>query len=353
MSNRLILDVFRPTTTKVSFALVLAFLPLFAASMWSFQKISMSAEVKTWVLSVSLSSIFYLVSTVGYWVRKILTGKEAYSSDLFATLAMVVVIVICAFVTFFSPLRGYVISEKIEHWGQMGDFFGGMLNPILAFASFIALLYTIRIQSEELKLTREEFVKSVEAQKELVRETENQRMQMQEQIQYQQRQDDWKLCIQPIRDKINLIRELLFDIETTVTPRQSLHGLLNRAIADERKEVLNGASITPDDGESCCTVPEIQLSNVAKRLQVFMSKRPPHFFVGKVKRIVSELEIADYLMGQLVELKATDTALGTLHAELGMPAALCEMLDGFQGIDVPRWTLIGSSFYLNAKSIKR
>lgn len=47
-------------------------------------------------------------------------------------------------------------SSEPEQWGQMGDFFGGMLNPILAFASFIALLYTIRIQSEELKLTRAE-----------------------------------------------------------------------------------------------------------------------------------------------------------------------------------------------------
>ncbi|HCU64563.1 MAG TPA: hypothetical protein DF774_02255 [Rheinheimera sp.] len=48
-------------------------------------------------------------------------------------------------------------------YGQMGDFFGGMLNPILAFASFIALLYTIRIQSEELRLTKDELAKSAEA----------------------------------------------------------------------------------------------------------------------------------------------------------------------------------------------
>lgn len=43
-------------------------------------------------------------------------------------------------------------------YGQMGDFFGGLLNPVLAFASFMALLYTIRIQSEELK-------RSVDAQR--------------------------------------------------------------------------------------------------------------------------------------------------------------------------------------------
>lgn len=61
----------------------------------------------------------------------------------------------------------YPISSTAAEWGQMGDFFGGMLNPILAFASFIALLSTIRIQSEELRLTREEFTKSSKAQQEL------------------------------------------------------------------------------------------------------------------------------------------------------------------------------------------
>lgn len=63
--------------------------------------------------------------------------------------------------------------EGIGAWGPVGDFFGGMLNPILAFASFIALLYTIRIQSEELRLTREEFSKSVDAQERLAKEAEN------------------------------------------------------------------------------------------------------------------------------------------------------------------------------------
>ncbi|WP_423185322.1 hypothetical protein ACO1PK_09055 [Alishewanella sp. d11] len=350
MFDKLIESIFRPTTLKLPIALLLAFGPLFSASMFA-----LSAEVKTWVIFVSLGSIFYLVCTVGYWVRKILTGDEKYRSDLFATLAMIVVMVILSFVTFFSPLRGYVISDKIEHWGQMGDFFGGMFNPLLAFSSFIALLYTIRIQSEELKLTREEFAKSAEAQQKLVKETENQRLQMREQIQHQQLQDDCRLCIQPIRDKINLIRDLLFDIETTVIPEQSLHDLLNRALSDERTKVSHDYAGT-HDGQSNIfdkSLPEIQLSNVAKRLQVYLSRRPPHFFIGKVKRIASELEIADYLMGQLVKLKATGTTLDTLHAELGMPAALCEILDGFQGFDAPRWVTIVSDFYLDAKKIKK
>lgn len=47
-------------------------------------------------------------------------------------------------------------------YGQMGDFFGGLLNPVLAFASFMALLYTISIQSKELR-------HSVNAQQDIAR----------------------------------------------------------------------------------------------------------------------------------------------------------------------------------------
>jgi hypothetical protein len=40
--------------------------------------------------------------------------------------------------------------------GQWGDFFGGMLNPILSFLAFAGLLYTILLQRRELGLSREE-----------------------------------------------------------------------------------------------------------------------------------------------------------------------------------------------------
>jgi Putative phage abortive infection protein len=54
--------------------------------------------------------------------------------------------------------------------GTLGDFVGGTLNPVFAFISFLALLYTINIQlkelalsRQELRLTREELSKSADA----------------------------------------------------------------------------------------------------------------------------------------------------------------------------------------------
>lgn len=88
---------------------------------------------------------------------------------LLATLAVFVLYVISAFLEMFSK---YPFATSVEKWGQVGDFFGGMLNPALAFASFMALLYTIRIQSKqldvstkELEATRIELMASVKAQK--------------------------------------------------------------------------------------------------------------------------------------------------------------------------------------------
>lgn len=39
----------------------------------------------------------------------------------------------------------YNATSQVVELGTLGDYVGGMLNPILAFASFMALLYTIKL----------------------------------------------------------------------------------------------------------------------------------------------------------------------------------------------------------------
>lgn len=55
-------------------------------------------------------------------------------------------------------------NKNIDSLGTLGDFVGGNLNPILAFLSFIALLTTVRLQSEEMAASRDELRRSAEAQ---------------------------------------------------------------------------------------------------------------------------------------------------------------------------------------------
>lgn len=45
---------------------------------------------------------------------------------------------------------------EISKLGTVGDFFGGTSGPLLAFASFVLLIATYRLQCKDLQLTREE-----------------------------------------------------------------------------------------------------------------------------------------------------------------------------------------------------
>lgn len=48
-------------------------------------------------------------------------------------------------------------------FGEWGDFFGGVLNPLLTFLTFLGLLITIILQQKELKQSRKEFKGQKEA----------------------------------------------------------------------------------------------------------------------------------------------------------------------------------------------
>jgi len=62
------------------------------------------------------------------------------------------------------------ISPEMSKWGETGDFFGGILNPIFGFFSLMALLMTLqqtekslKQSEEELRLSREEMKRSADA----------------------------------------------------------------------------------------------------------------------------------------------------------------------------------------------
>ena len=54
----------------------------------------------------------------------------------------------------------------IENLNNFGDYFGGVLNPILAFVSFIAILWTVALQRHSIKLQARELSKTTDALKE-------------------------------------------------------------------------------------------------------------------------------------------------------------------------------------------
>ena len=91
-----------------------------------------------------------------------ISGQPSSVKIKFGILIFIVVTIIVVVIgIYIYHFNSYAISTKPQDWGPFGDFLGGVLNPILAFCSFIALLYTIHIQQNELALTRLELKRSV------------------------------------------------------------------------------------------------------------------------------------------------------------------------------------------------
>lgn len=85
--------------------------------------------------------------------------KKIIGISLFAIFLMV-----AALAFYFSKFNVSLSSENGD-WGTFGDFLGGTLNPIFSLMSFVALLYTIALQTDEMAQTREELKRAADAQK--------------------------------------------------------------------------------------------------------------------------------------------------------------------------------------------
>lgn len=85
--------------------------------------------------------------------------EELLSENAVAILVGVLFVALlaaCVVVGVFSyHFKAQPIEVDPAPWGQLGDYFGGILNPIFGFLSVFALLVALVIQSRELRLSRE------------------------------------------------------------------------------------------------------------------------------------------------------------------------------------------------------
>ena len=72
------------------------------------------------------------------------------------SIAIIGILVSAAPIISYIYTFGFSISKNHEIWAQSGDFFGGTINPILGFLSFLALLITISIQIKDHGATIQE-----------------------------------------------------------------------------------------------------------------------------------------------------------------------------------------------------
>lgn len=75
-----------------------------------------------------------------------------------------VLIICCLAVTLYIGKLAWSFQAEVGAiMGQRGDFFGGFLNPILTFFTFVAFLYTLSLQRKELHESRVQFERSADA----------------------------------------------------------------------------------------------------------------------------------------------------------------------------------------------
>lgn len=115
--------------------------------------------------------------------------------DLSDRLAWVRIIAVLAgtllffyFVNFFGVHHQHLPSGDSGDWGTLGDFFGGILNPIVGIVGLVFLAKTLeqnqealRMSAEELKLSRIELAEARKAQQDLA-ETERSNLEMQKNL---------------------------------------------------------------------------------------------------------------------------------------------------------------------------
>jgi len=99
--------------------------------------------------------VLVFVSCAGFYACRLSSGTaekkdiEPYSQLLVALAALVFVVVIVALFYFFVA-NDFAITSNL---GQVGDFIGGLTNPLLSFVGLIVLLRTNLIQTNEARKT--------------------------------------------------------------------------------------------------------------------------------------------------------------------------------------------------------
>lgn len=70
--------------------------------------------------------------------------------------ALLIIAVFASYLFHFYFTLGYGVSNDPAVWGQLGDYFGGILNPALSFISLILLIKSLMLQNQANQDLREE-----------------------------------------------------------------------------------------------------------------------------------------------------------------------------------------------------
>lgn len=90
---------------------------------------------------------------------------------MIAAIISIALVVISYIYNFYFSLQ-YSISNDTAVWGQLGDYTGGLLNPILSFISLVLLIKSLRLQNEANLSLRNDLKNSEKTEKSRIFETQ-------------------------------------------------------------------------------------------------------------------------------------------------------------------------------------
>lgn len=81
--------------------------------------------------------------------------EENIFKALLTVLALALIAILIAAISFATNFHSAPVAKTVDAWGQFGDYFGGVLNPVFGFLSVLGLLMALVLQAKELKASRE------------------------------------------------------------------------------------------------------------------------------------------------------------------------------------------------------
>jgi hypothetical protein len=83
---------------------------------------------------------------------------------VYAAITLIITVYLIYFVQFYFVL-GYEVSNDSADWGQLGDYAGGVLNPLLSFVTIVLLIKSLSLQHEANSSLRKEIKNSEKIEK--------------------------------------------------------------------------------------------------------------------------------------------------------------------------------------------
>jgi uncharacterized membrane protein len=108
---------------------------------------------------------------------------------VFALLVVLIALVIGVYIAYFHD---HTLATTPAEWGPFGDYVGGLLNPVLSFFAFIALLMTLK-QNHDTNIRQWAYLEKIERKKEWLSLIEQSERQMDQFLRQHIRRKDGKL----------------------------------------------------------------------------------------------------------------------------------------------------------------